>query len=337
MTSRTCSRLMWLLPYSPPFCIFLIPWNTKTFSFATGCVGCPLCVGFISPSMSSSTFQALLLLTLTWQAGYWSKILLWCGLKCVLSQGHVKYQKLALHDTQIMPINKSMNARWFSNLNMEKSLLISDLRRHDHLICHTNHLVWSQRCPFLSFHPLFHPEFTLSCASGRETEASCLNFPTFLPTRPFHQNFWSIKTLRSSSVTRTTATPEKFISRSLCGFTWSPPSSPSLDTDLSPTVSLTLPPSPSSPLLPLSRRSPPPPLPFSLLLSVAAPRPRHLSFKRFSLFSRLPGKLRHVWVLLTPRTGGVRGWVGGKPGSWLARCGFEIFAHVALDNYWWVN
>ncbi|KAG7220463.1 hypothetical protein INR49_004802 [Caranx melampygus] len=30
---------------------------------------------------------------------------------------------------------------------------------------------------------------------------------------------------------------------------------------------------------------------------VAAPRPRHLSFKRFSLFSRLPGKLRHVWVL----------------------------------------
>lgn len=221
MTSRTCSRLMWLLPYSPPFCIFLIPWNTKTFSFATGCVGCPLCVGFISPSMSSSTFQALLLLTLTWQAGYWSKILLWCGPKCVLSQGHVKYQKLALHDTQIMPINKSMNARWFSNLNMEKSLLISDLRRHDHLICHTNHLVWSRRCPFLSFHPLFHPEFTLSCASGRETEASCLNFPTFLPTRPFHQNFWSIKTLGSSSVTRTTATPEKLISRSLCGFTWS--------------------------------------------------------------------------------------------------------------------
>ncbi|XP_026176725.1 metal transporter CNNM4 isoform X3 [Mastacembelus armatus] len=30
---------------------------------------------------------------------------------------------------------------------------------------------------------------------------------------------------------------------------------------------------------------------------VAAPRPRHLSLKRFSLFSRLPGKLRHVWVL----------------------------------------
>ncbi|KAM8760723.1 metal transporter CNNM4 isoform 2-T2 [Acanthopagrus schlegelii] len=30
---------------------------------------------------------------------------------------------------------------------------------------------------------------------------------------------------------------------------------------------------------------------------VAAPRPRLLSFKRFSLFSRLPGKLRHVWVL----------------------------------------
>ncbi|KAF7205468.1 transcript variant X2 [Nothobranchius furzeri] len=30
---------------------------------------------------------------------------------------------------------------------------------------------------------------------------------------------------------------------------------------------------------------------------VAAPRPRPLSFKRFSLFSRLPGKRRHVWVL----------------------------------------
>ncbi|XP_039906883.1 metal transporter CNNM4 isoform X2 [Simochromis diagramma] len=30
---------------------------------------------------------------------------------------------------------------------------------------------------------------------------------------------------------------------------------------------------------------------------VAAHRPRRLSFKRFSLFSRLPGKRRHVWVL----------------------------------------
>ncbi|MEQ2258155.1 Metal transporter cnnm4, partial [Xenotaenia resolanae] len=30
---------------------------------------------------------------------------------------------------------------------------------------------------------------------------------------------------------------------------------------------------------------------------VAAPRPRLLSSKRFSLFSRLPGKRRHVWVV----------------------------------------
>lgn len=58
--------------------------------------------------------------------------------------------------------------------------------------------------------------------------------------------------------------------------------------------------------LPLFHRSPPP-----SLLSVAAPRPRHLSFKRFSLFSRLPGNLRHVWVLLTPRMGrGFELWVG---------------------------
>ncbi|AWP07583.1 putative metal transporter CNNM4-like [Scophthalmus maximus] len=54
---------------------------------------------------------------------------------------------------------------------------------------------------------------------------------------------------------------------------------------LSPTVC------PPSSLCPMDQLILPPSLPSSLpsLLSVAAPRPRHLSFKRFSLFSRLPG------------------------------------------------
>lgn len=72
-------------------------------------------------------------------------------------------------------------------------------------------------------------------------------------------------------------------------------SSPSLETELCPTVSLPVSPSSWSPSLCPTNHPPPSFLPSPL--SVAAPRPRHLSFKRFSLFSRLPGKLRHVWVL----------------------------------------
>lgn len=58
-----------------------------------------------------------------------------------------------------------------------------------------------------------------------------------------------------------------------------------------------------------------PPLYPHSLLSVAAPRPRHLSFKRFSLFSRLPGKLRHVRVGL---------W--GRLGSWICQVALKTLS-----------
>lgn len=134
------------------------------------------------------------------------------------------------------------------------------------------------------------------------------------------------QTLRSSSVRRTICQPERFSSQPeaecsagelLCDFAWSSPHSVwTRIVFLSPIVSHSL--SLTSHTPPSIRSSPP--APFSDLLSAVAPRPRHLSFKRFSLFSRLPGKLRHVWVHLTLGNG----WAG-LASDW-SRCGFEIFA-----------
>lgn len=115
------------------------------------------------------------------------------------------------------------------------------------------------------------------------------------------------------------------------------PFSPGLDAELSTSLTVSLTQCSSLPLIPALASVPRITSsflhPFSLLLSVAAPRPRHLHFKRFSLFSRLPGKLRHVWVLFNTEDGkGGRGQVG-KLGSWFPRCGFKIFYMLHIEGY----